>query len=535
MSNYRNKRKRKLFNAEEALKIIISEDYTFGTSSSDNSSSESSNYDETSDTNSQSPESPLPKCSKQNNVQENTCTNDTVHEHGKKHVRVADISDKHSRPTFNTPTLLPETSKKSDTPSTVDPNISHDKSDENHSPDTGTGTCTQQTHLPSQAIEEFVLSIPIDTEPELIHNDETLLLHQQEVIANPDEIEFPPEDFTDIQNDVNNSDDDGVYIIETENIPKPTRLEYPIANHSRDIPLQEDTDNGWIKIDNDQIPDQCQFTGNPGLNMNTTSRNPEDFFNNLFDERMYTILAEETNNYARQKIRKVMENRDPFQQMDHYSYKQHACLGTWKDLNSSDIKIFIAHILVMSSVRKPALHNYWSTTSFSRTPFFGQYLGRNKFQDILWNLHVVSDTSSNPKPGLPNHDPLAKVRPLINMCQDNFKITYKPGENIAIDESTMAYKGRVKFLQYSKSKPNHFHIKLFMVSESDTGYISGFSVYTGRASNELLAHKSTLDPDCTVTTRTVMSLLDKCNLLDDHRTVYFDNWFNSPELLHELR
>ena len=94
MSNDRNKLKRKLFNTEEALKIIISEDYTFGTSSSDDSSSESSDYDETSDMNSQSLESPLPKSIKQNNFQENTCKNNTVNEHGKVHV--ADISDTHS-------------------------------------------------------------------------------------------------------------------------------------------------------------------------------------------------------------------------------------------------------------------------------------------------------------------------------------------------------------------------------------------------------------------------------------------------------
>ena len=529
MSNDRNKLKRKLFNAEEALKIIISEDYTFGTSSSEDSSSESSDYDETSDTNSQSPESPSPKHIKQNNFQKNTCKNNTIDEHGK--IQVVNISDTHSRPTFNTPTLLPDTTKKSDTAASLDLNISHDKCNENHSPH----TCTQQTHSPSQTTEEFVLSIPIDIETQVIHNEQSVFLQQQEVNPNPDKIEFPPEYFMNLENRVTNSDDDGDYIIKTENIQKPQHVEYPIVNHSRDIPLQQDTDNGWIKIDNNQIPDQCQFTGNPSLNTNTTCQNLEDFSSNLFDQRMYTILAEETNNYARQKIRKVMENRDPFQQMDHHSYKQHARLGTLKDLNSSDIKIFISHLLVMSSIQKPALHNYWSTTSFSRTPFFGQYLGRNKFQDILWNLHVVADTSSNPQLGLPNHDPLAKVRPLITMCQDNFKITYKLGENIAIDESMMAYKGRVKFLQYFKSKPNRFHIKLFMVSESDTGYISGFSVYTGRASNELLAHKSTLDPNCTVTTRTVMSLLDKCNLLDDHRTVYFDNWFNSLELLHELR
>ena len=127
------------------------------------------------------------------------------------------------------------------------------------------------------------------------------------------------------------------------------------------------------------------------------------------------------------------------------------------------------------------------------------------------------------------------IRPLVTMCQDNFKLTYKPGQNISIDESTLTYKGRVKFLQYSKNKSNRFHIKLFMVSEPDTGYICGFAMYTRRASNELLVDKSTVNPDCTVTTKTFMGLLQKCNLLDSHLTLYFDNWFNSPELLHELR
>ena len=74
-----------------------------------------------------------------------------------------------------------------------------------------------------------------------------------------------------------------------------------------------------------------------------------------------------------------------------------------------------------------------------------------------------------------------------------------------------------------------------MVSEHEMGYICRFSVYTGRASNELLREKCTIDPDCTITTRTVMAILQRNNLLDDHRTVFFDNWFTSCELLAELR
>ena len=169
-----------------------------------------------------------------------------------------------------------------------------------------------------------------------------------------------------------------------------------------------------------------------------------DFFNDIFEDRMFTIMAEETNNYACQKIREIMQGRDHFQQMDHHSHHQHARLGTWKDVNSWDMKIFTAHLLVMSSIHKPALHNYWSTKTLSHTPFFGQYISRNKFQDILWNLHV-SDTTNNPPPGSPNHDPLAKVRPLLQMCQTNFRLRYTPGATISLDESTMAFKGCVRY------------------------------------------------------------------------------------------
>ena len=52
-----------------------------------------------------------------------------------------------------------------------------------------------------------------------------------------------------------------------------------------------------------------------------------------------------------------------------------------------------------------------------------------------------------------------------------------------------------------------------------------FSVYTGKSANELVSQNATLDPDCTITTKTVMGLLNKTRLLDNHRTVFFDNYF----------
>ena len=59
-------------------------------------------------------------------------------------------------------------------------------------------------------------------------------------------------------------------------------------------------------------------------------------------------------------------------------------------------------------------------------------------------------------------------------------------------------------------------------------------VYTGSESNKLVKRNATLDPSCSITTKTVMGLLEARNLLDVHRHVWFDNWFNSVELLEEL-
>ena len=73
-----------------------------------------------------------------------------------------------------------------------------------------------------------------------------------------------------------------------------------------------------------------------------------------------------------------------------------------------------------------------------------------------------------------------------------------------------------------------------MVLEHKTGYMAGFSVYTGKTSNELVAENAVSSDECTTTTKTVMGLLQRTCLLDNYRSVYFDNWFNSPQLLDEM-
>ena len=315
---------------------------------------------------------------------------------------------------------------------------------------------------------EPVFIIPLDTEltPELLdeesnfqlqHNqlsEENTTTLQTPIIPIEDSASNSPHPPCHEQNDHNDNlgipSDDEYYIVEYDHPCSPPTIQLQttqIVNCEGDTELQEDLDNGLHRITHHVLANNPQFTDIPGLNFETNSHKPEVFFNQLFDNRMFTIMAEETNNYAHQQITRIMGGRDQIQQIEDYSHKRHARLGMWRDVNESDIKIFIAHILIMSSVRKPALHNYWLTKPLSRTQFFGTYLSRNKFQDILLNLHVA-DTTNNPPLGMPNHNPLAKVHPLTTMCQNNFRLRYTPSEFLAVDESTLAFK--VKYTIFLK-------------------------------------------------------------------------------------
>ena len=197
------------------------------------------------------------------------------------------------------------------------------------------------------------------------------------------------------------------------------------------------------------------------------------------------------------------------------------------------MKVFVAHLIVMGILKKNSLEQYWSRDSILNTPFLGHYMSRNHFQNILWNLHISDPDETNPPKGEADHDPLFLVRPMVDMMQRNFRTKYRPGKELSLDESMFPFKGRVHFKCYNPKKPNRFHIKLFMVSELSTGYICGFEVYTGEASGQSQGNVQEVQ-DASKTSCTVLGLLDSVQLLDMGHHVYFDNYYNSPDLIELL-
>ena len=76
-------------------------------------------------------------------------------------------------------------------------------------------------------------------------------------------------------------------------------LSTPIPNYRNDKILQCDEEAGWKRPFPDDMPYQGPFMAKRGLKVEMETKQPEDFFNLMFDDRMFETIADETNQYAR--------------------------------------------------------------------------------------------------------------------------------------------------------------------------------------------------------------------------------------------
>ena len=115
--------------------------------------------------------------------------------------------------------------------------------------------------------------------------------------------------------EVNEDDSDGedqehymVYQEEDNGIENNIYLpQIPIINYASDVEHEENFGNGWEWTERDPGSSCGPFIGNPGLLIEPQSCTPEGFFNLLSDNSMWTLLAQQTNIYARQRIQQLRD------------------------------------------------------------------------------------------------------------------------------------------------------------------------------------------------------------------------------------
>ncbi len=235
----------------------------------------------------------------------------------------------------------------------------------------------------------------------------------------------------------------------------------------------------------------------------------------------------------------------------------------WHPVHAGDMEVFFALHIAMGLVHKPALRNYWSMDLVTQTPFLGEYMSLNAFELISQKLHFDNDLL-NPRPGEPGHDPLAKIRHIVSTLQNSFRSSLVPNHALGLDEATYAFHGVCRFCAFNKNKPDKYHLKLYAVSEADSGYCLGFEVSTGAERRDKVTkklewegvlpliqkrydipHTSMLkfgkcpnrgvDPQkMTFNSETVMQMMHKFCLLDQGYHLYMDNFYSSPVLATAL-
>lgn len=57
---------------------------------------------------------------------------------------------------------------------------------------------------------------------------------------------------------------------------------------------------------------------------------------------------------------------------------------------------------------------------------------------------------------------------------------YRPGNQLSLDESLMAYRGRLSYRTYMKSKKKKYGLKFYVLTTHD-GYILNFVIYEGKS------------------------------------------------------
>ena len=107
-----------------------------------------------------------------------------------------------------------------------------------------------------------------------------------------------------------------------------------------------------------------------------------------------------------------------------------------------------------------------------------QIMKRDRFSLVLRFLHL-NDSSQYIRKGEPGYDPLFKLRPFIEPLFQNFQSHYTLSKEVCIDESMIAFKGRLSFIQYMSKKLTKWGMKAFVLVDSQTGYLYNWHLYTG--------------------------------------------------------
>ena len=152
-------------------------------------------------------------------------------------------------------------------------------------------------------------------------------------------------------------------------------------------------------------------------------------------------------------------------------------------------------------------------------------MSRNEFEIIFAFLHCC-DNSEYATKGHPGYNPKKKLGFTYEKLVENFCNIWLPCKNIAIDEGTVPFKGRIHFKCYNRNKTDKYGIKTFKVCDSSIAYCCVLDIYVGETDDGTKASKFGKTYDL------IMKLLS--SYLNKVYVIHMDNFYSSPYLFYNL-
>ena len=120
------------------------------------------------------------------------------------------------------------------------------------------------------------------------------------------------------------------------------------------------------------------------------------------------------------------------------------------DVNSDEILTFLGIVTPMGIKKLPRIKHYRSSSlSFCcNNPPLNRYMSHHRFWQIWSNLHVVDNSKLSGSEGLTR-----KFKPILDILSRTFFLNYSPGQELAVDEAMIKYKGHIRGKVHMSGKP----------------------------------------------------------------------------------
>jgi len=259
----------------------------------------------------------------------------------------------------------------------------------------------------------------------------------------------------------------------------------------------------------------------------------KDIFFRFMNDEIIQEIVNHTNEYVCYKKR-------------NFEVKENSHLNIWKELSIDEFKVFLGIIFYADLLNLPHITDHWSNKDFKGSKA-REFMSINRFYDILFYFHVskyydleeIEESESLESietffyNKIDNEDQvkkllnsILKIEDIFKKIQVNWRNNYQLNREIAIDERTIAFKGRSNFVLYNPMKPVQYGFRSYVLADSKSGYTWKMKIH---ANYDRKFRKKAKGNDNSK--RIVLELIEELN---KGHIIFSDSYYTSIELAREL-